>query len=128
MAAGPVYRECGVTSKAVVLTQGIHPAFQPSAQDAKSGRCYSAELEFVIGVNGLIETKTARVVRTNSQPLAEAIISMLPQLKFQPARLNDETVRQIMNYRQVVKTRVVIVPAGTTPSAPAGSTHGTPGC
>ena len=85
-------------------------------------------MEFVVDEKGLVETKTARVVRTNSQPLAEAAISILPQWKFQPARLNDEPVRQIFAYRHLMKTIVVASPAGTRPSVPAGSPHGTPGC
>jgi hypothetical protein len=122
MAGGPVYRDCAVKSKAVFLTQSIHPEFHPSMQGTGSA-CYSADLEYVVDAKGLVETKTARVVRTNSEPLVEALLSILPQWKFQPARLNDQPVRQIVLERRVVKFRVV-----TSPSAPSGSAHGSPSC
>ena len=128
MAAGTVYRDCAVKSKAVLLTTSIHPEFYPSTQGTRGDGCYSADLEFVVDAKGMVETKTARVVRTNSQALAEAVLSILPQWRFQPARLNDEPVRQIMSHRRVVKTMVAVVPLGTSPSIPAGSRHGTPGC
>ena len=121
-ATGPVFRDCAVKSKAVFLTQSIRPEFHPSTQGA-SAACYSAELEYVVDAKGLVETKTARVVRTNSQPLAEALLAILPQWKFQPARLYDQPVRQIVLDRQAVRIRVV-----TSPSAPSASVHGSPGC
>lgn len=121
-AIGPVYRDCAVTSKAVFLTQSIRPEFHPSTQGA-SAACYSAELEYVVNAKGLVETKTARVVRTNSQPLAEALLAILSQWKFQPARVNDQSVRQIVLDRQAVRVRVV-----TSPSTPSGSAHGSPNC
>lgn len=128
MAAGPVYRDCSVKTKAVLLTTSIHPEFRPSTQGTMGGACYSAELEFVVDTKGMVETKSVRVVRTNSQPLVEAVLSILPQWRFQPARLNDEPVRQIVIDRRVVKTMVVVAPAGTRPSLPVGSSHGTLGC
>lgn len=114
--SGTVYRDCAVTAKAVPLTKDIHPDFQPPQ---KSGGCYVAEMEYVVNERGVIETKTARVVRTNNQAFAEAVISILPQWKFEPAKLNDVPVRQIVTDKQQMMTMMVAMPAGSSSSAAA---------
>lgn len=114
--AGTVYRDCAVTTKAVLLTKDIHPDFQPPL---KSGGCYVAEMEYVVNEQGAIEAKTARIVRTNDQAFAEAVVSILPQWKFAPAKLNDVPVRQIVSDKQQMMTMRIAMPAGSSPSSAA---------
>ena len=128
MAGGPVYRDCAVKSKTVLLTRSIHPEFHPTTLGTTRDECYSAELEYVVDSKGLVETKTARVVRSNSDALAQALMSILPQWRFQPAMLNEQPVRQIVIDRQVVMTRVVVARAGTTPAAPSGTRQRVTSC
>ena len=116
---GSVYRDCQVKTKALLLTKDIHPDFRPPTSGTKSGGCYSAELEYVVNEKGEVETKTARIVKTNNQAFAEAVISILPQWKFEPAKLNDVPVRQIVSDKQSMMTMVVVMPAGSPPSAAA---------
>ena len=114
---GPVFRDCQVKTKAVLLTKDIRPDFRPPTTNSKSGSCYSAELEYVVNEKGEVETKTARVVRTTDPALADAVISILPQWKFEPAKLNGVAVRQIVSDKYSMQTQVVtvVVPAGSGP-------------
>ena len=128
---GPVFRDCQVQTKAALLTKDIRPDFRPSTTNTKSGNCYSAELEYVVNEQGAVETKTVRVVKTTDQALADAIISILPQWKFEPAKLNGVAVRQIVSDTYSIQSQVVIVPAGTRPSSPTGTkrpARSTPRC
>ena len=127
-ATGPVYHACAVNPRAQLAVNAAQPDFLANAQGARIGTCYSVELEFVVDEKGLIETRTARVVRTNSQALAESVISILPQWRFQPAMLNDSPVRQIMTYRRIVSSKIVAAPAGTRPSPPTSLPHGASSC
>ena len=111
---GPVYRDCAVTTKAFLLTKDIHPDFHPPE---RSVGCYVAEMEYVVNEKGAIETATARVVRTNNQAFAEAVISILPQWKFEPGKINDVPVRQIVIDKQQMATMVVAMPAGSSRAA-----------
>lgn len=126
--AGSVYRDCAVTTKAFLLTKDIHPDFQPPL---KSGGCYVAEMEYVVNEKGAIETATARVVRTNNQAFAEAVVSILPQWKFEPGKINDVPVRQIVTDKQQMMTMMVAMPPGSSPSsaaAKASMTRPRPSC
>ena len=128
---GPVFRDCQVQTKALFLTTDIRPDFRPTTTNPKSGRCYSAELEYVVNEQGAVETKTARVVRTIDQALADAMISILPQWKFEPAKLNGVAVRQIVSDTYSIESQVVVVPAGTRPPRSSGSARpprSTPKC
>lgn len=125
---GPVYRDCAVTTKALLLTKDIHPDFHPPE---RSSGCYVAEMEYVVNEKGAIETATARVVRTNNQAFADAVISILPQWKFEPGKINDVPVRQIVTAKQQMMTRMVEMPAGSSPSsaaAKASMTRPRPSC
>jgi ribonuclease D len=88
-------------------------------------------LEYVVNEKGEIETKTARVVKTTNQNYAEALISILPQWKFEPAKLNDVPVRQIVVDKQMMQVMTVVVPSGggrAAASAKAASMRSGPGC
>ena len=116
IAGGPVYRDCAVTTKAFFLTKDIHPDFHAPE---RSNGCYVAEMEYVVNEKGAIETATARVVRTNNQAFADAVVSILPQWKFEPAKINDVPARQIVTDKQQMMTMVVAMPPGSSPSSAA---------
>lgn len=117
-AAGPVYRDCAVKTKARLVTKDIHPDFRPTT---RGNDCYSADLEYVVNARGEPETATARIVRTNNQGFAESVLSILPRWKFEPAKLDGVPVRQIVANHQAMMTRVIVVPVGSTPSAAAAA-------
>lgn len=115
-AAGPVYRDCAVDVRAKNLTRA-RLDYRPSSPP-RNGACYSAEIEFVVNAKGVPETNTARVVHTNDQGLAEATIAGLSAWKYEPARLGDVPVRQIVTEKSSMSAMVVVVPQGSAPTRP----------
>lgn len=117
-AHAPLYRDCAVTTKARLLTTDVRPDFTP-ATGARSGgaRCYSAEYEFVITPEGTVDVATARLLKSNSPELSDAIRAMLPRLKYAPATRDGTAVAQIGLYRTATQTTIVAVPMGTSPSS-----------
>lgn len=108
------YRDCAVTVKAVRLPTTARLDFTPPREAREA--CFSAELEYVVGLDGVIERSTARVIRTNSQELANAMMTYLGNVRFEPATLNGVRVRQIVTDRQKVVSQVIVMPAGQRPS------------
>ncbi len=119
--ATPAYRECAVKTKAQMLQTGVRPDFAPSS-GGKS--CYSAEIEFVVDEKGFVETRTARVVRTNDHEFAASMINALPQRRFEPAKLNGVPVRQITSSKQTAQVMKVVVASGSSPSAARAAARG----
>jgi hypothetical protein len=120
----PVYRDCAVDKKVNLLTTSVHPDYRPPS--TRNG-CYTAELEFVVDTLGHPVTETAHVVRTNEQGLGEALMTIVPQLKYQAATKNGVHVRQIVSFKQTVQTMSVIVPKGSAPPTTPPTTHA-PNC
>ena len=114
---GPVYRDCAVDTRARLLDERVTPDFQPSSPQTSGRQCYSAVIEFVVDTAGIAEVETARVARTNDQSFADALIRMVPRLRYHPARKNDMPVRQIVQFSRAVA--LVAVPAGQVPRASA---------
>jgi hypothetical protein len=115
-AAGPVYRDCAVDVRAKNLTRP-RLDYRPTSPP-RNGACYSAEIEFVVNAKGVPETNTARVVYTNDQGLAEATIASLSGWRYEPARLGDVPVRQIVTEKNSMSAMVVMVPQGSAPTRP----------
>lgn len=114
-ATGPVYHECAVDTKAKLVTPGPRPEFQPPARTT----CYSAEIQFVVNQTGRVEEQTARVLHTNDQRFADAVLATLSAWKYEPAMLGGAPVRQIVETKQKIGEVVVRVPAGSVPRPPA---------
>jgi len=116
-AAGPVYRDCAVDVHAKNLTRP-RLDYRPTSPP-RNGACYSAEIEFVVNAKGVPETSTARVVHTNDQGLADATIASLSAgWKYEPARLGDVAVRQIVTEKNTMSMILVAVPQGGAPTRP----------
>jgi hypothetical protein len=113
---GPVYRDCAVDTRARLLDSRVNSDFQPGDPRFGGRQCYSAVIAFVVDTAGAPEPQTVRVVRTNDQSFADALIRVLPRLRYQPAHKNTRPVRQIVEYGQVVS--LVAVPVPRTPSVP----------
>ena len=127
-ASGPVYRDCAVSTKAVLLTTGVRPDFQPDRQALKSGVCAVVELDYVVGADGFVEAKTAHVVKTNNPTYADAVVAILPLWRFEPAKLNGAPVRQIISAKEKVQVVTVVMPAGQMPSPSTRPPRTTPSC
>jgi hypothetical protein len=108
----PLYRDCAVDRKARKLTT-INPDYRPSNA---GNSCFAAAVEFVVTTSGTPDATTARVVRTNSQPFADAALSIIPRFKYEPAQLAGTPVAQIVVEKFEMITKTVIVPAGQRPN------------
>ena len=112
---GPVFRDCNVSTKARQVSAYATPDFRPSG---KANACYGTELEFVVDADGLVETKSATVVRSTDDQFTEAVLATLGRLRFEPAVLNGVKVRQIVQQHWGVATAVVVVAPGSRPGPP----------
>lgn len=113
-AAGPVYRDCAVDSKAQPVTPNTKFDFQPE-RGAAPDACYTAEVEFVVNEAGSPEAKTARVLHTNDQTFAQAFLTAIATWRYRPAVKDGHPVRQIVDERRSVQTATVLVRAGSAP-------------
>jgi hypothetical protein len=111
-AAGPVYRDCAVDTKAKSVGTVPRPDFQPSSA---RNACYFAELEFVVDKGGRPEMSTATVLHTNERSFADAELATVSAWKYEPAMLAGAPVRQIVTERKTVAVMTVLVPAGSGP-------------
>lgn len=115
-AAGPVYRDCAVDVRARNVTRS-RVDYRPSSTSLPRSACYSAELEFVVNTKGVPETNTAHVVHSNEQGFADAVLASLSGWEYEPARLGDVAVRQIVSEKAAMATMTVLVPKGASPSS-----------
>ncbi|MDB4913376.1 MAG: hypothetical protein JWM95_1020 [Gemmatimonadetes bacterium] len=113
MALGTVYRDCAVDTKAKLTSNDIHPDYRPT----QTG-CISADVEYVVDEKGMVETKSAHVVRTTKDTFGEAVLSMLPRLRYEPAMRDGVPVRQIVVDHQSMALGVSTT--GRAPSKAAG--------
>lgn len=104
MAGAPLYRECAVDTHAANLTRGQGPMARPAG--ALHDGCYSAELQFVVDTTGVPEQRTARVLTTNDQSYADAVIATLPTWRYKPALIGSTPVRQIVTEREATAIKV----------------------
>jgi hypothetical protein len=116
-ATGAVYRDCAVDKKAVLATTNVRSQYRPAT--AGNNQCFSAEAEFVVDTLGHPEARTARILHATDPRYGEAVMELLPTLRFEPAVRGGERVRQVMTYKESLGTRVVVVPAGTVPLPPS---------
>lgn len=118
----PVYRDCGVDVRAKAIPTRVTPNFTPRA--VANSACYIVEMQFVVDTLGSPEMPTYKVLRTNEQSYAEAVREIVPMMRFEPAKKDGVLVRQIVETKQGMATRTVVVPAGTRPSG--GSANSRP--
>lgn len=125
LVGGTAYRDCAVARRARLVNSGTRPDFQPSS--SRRNACYSAEIEFVVDTAGVPEVRTARVVTTNDDAFAKAILETVGTWRYEPALLDGAKVRQIVTERRSAQTSVVAVPVGgALPTGPVGPSR--PNC
>jgi len=114
LAAGrTVYRDCAVDRKVNLLTDRLHPDWQPTSRPR--GGCYSTAVEFVVDTAGRPERDNIKVLHSNDRTLTDAVLAMVPQLKYEAAVKNGEHVRQITTFEQKIGVTVTVVPQGSPP-------------
>lgn len=107
---GPVYRDCEVDRPARLRTADLPVDFTPPAGNLGGARCYRAEFQFVVDTTGRPEPTTLRPGRSNDRGLEEALRGNLDQLRYEPARLANRWVRQIVIYSRAVAPIVRVSP------------------
>ena len=112
---GPVYRACGVERPAQRISDVAPAVARPNPRE-----CYSAQIEFVVGPDGVPEAGTARTLKSSSTEFAHAVLATLPRWRYEPALLNGVPVRQIVTEEQGMQGVVAgarVVSAGGSPPA-----------
>lgn len=124
--SGVVYRDCDVDKPA--KRKGGEPKFrfQPNGGGVPRESCYTAEFQFVIDTTGTIEPASVRPSPTNDRDLEEAVSAVLGTMRFEPARLGQEPVRQVSTYRATVGVMVRTV--SSRPGPPSISSSRPPRC
>lgn len=120
LARGPVYRDCHVDRAARLDPRSVTPEFRsiPRAAPAGVGRCFVAEVEMVVGLDGRPEDGSWRIVRTNEPAFGEAILQSVRAWRFQPAELEGQPVRQIARETQRAMITIGAPGSATRPSTP----------
>jgi hypothetical protein len=124
-AAGPVFRDCAVDTKAQAVTPNAKIDFRPTRGGTN---CYSAEAEFVVNSAGMPETKTARLVHATDRSFGEALLDAIANWRYKPAIKDGHPVRQIVDERRMMQTAVVVVPAGSAPPSRPPASAMPPSC
>ncbi len=107
--AGPVYRDCEVDRPARLRTADLPVDYTPPANLGGS-RCLRAEFQFVVDTLGHPEPPTVRPGRSNDRGLESALRATVPQLRYEPARLGNRRVRQVVVYSRSVAPIVRVSP------------------
>ena len=115
LSRGPVYRDCAVTTKAKIIPASRRLDYTL----ANTGRtCSMAEVELVVDTLGVPEPESIRIIRTNDPRMAEAVTESARSWRFEPARLNNAPVRQIVLERPIVSVMRVERTTASPPSRP----------
>lgn len=120
--SGVVYRECAVDHAARPTSTNVHPSFTPNVNGGQT--CYNAEFEFVVDENGRPESRTIQELHANDRAFARSVADIIPLLKYEPATIGSNRVKQIVTYKQQAAIGKMIVAAGApirppTPRAPS---------
>ena len=118
----PVYQECHVKQKAKPQGNPPRPEFTPNMSGSTA--CYRANFEFVVDVTGTPEMSTVRRVSSTDATFADAVEATIGRLRYDPARIDNAPVRQIVRYESrmsVVRTLMTASAAGGSFSPPSGS-------
>lgn len=99
-ATPPIYRECEVTRPAE--RRGGHPPLDLPSSDYAAlmqAGCLQAELGFVVDTRGRVEEGTVLLLETNQAAFGAAVVAVTGRLRFRPASLGEQPVRQWVTYR-----------------------------
>lgn len=124
--ASSIYTDCSVDQRAVGQQTDVRIDAALASAGPRGEACYYAEVQFVVGTDGRPMPGTARLLRTNYQAVADAVLASVPTWQYRPAVLDGQPVRQLVKERKIIATmtRVVVVSRGSAP--PATSPSGPP--
>jgi hypothetical protein len=119
----PLYRDCAVDQPARLVTSNVEPDFRVAGTPQA---CYVAHMEVVVAADGTPEEPTIRVLRANDPQFADAVRTMIPRLRWQPAVRDGVPVRQVVEVTRSAEVRGMVMGtgAGAATAIPA-STVGT---
>lgn len=98
----PVYLPCQVDREAREARSNAKLNWVPAAGEITSTACFRAEVRFVVDALGYPEPGTAALVSTNNRGFGTAVMALVPDLRYQPARLKGRPVRQVVTLRESV--------------------------
>jgi hypothetical protein len=118
VAGAPLYRACHVDRVARPVGSPPRVDFSPSSSEVRGVGCFEAEFEFVVSALGVPEIETVQLKRTTSSRHAAAVQAIISQLRYRPALLNDQPVRQVVEYRHAIEVRTFVTSSrGGSPGA-----------
>ena len=120
LVSGPVFLPCQVDRPARLDVASRQLDFRPPGGPPEMRtRCYTADVQLVVGRDGGVEVETARVLRSNNPGFADAVVASLPGWRFRAAMKDGQPVRQIARERAQLAVAVARVPAGQLARPPA---------
>lgn len=118
---GTVYYESQVEQPVTAAPGSPGPKFPESLRTAgKSGQVLAM---FVVNEEGVAETKTLKIFRSDDSLLTAAVVAALPAMRFVPARIGDKVVKQLVQQPFMFSTNGAAAGA----SSSASIHNGTPG-
>jgi hypothetical protein len=113
---GPVYRDCAVHTQAKPLATPLNYTPPAGLRPQRGVTCYTAEVQFVVGVDGRPEEGSARLVRSTESALGQSLMQSLPDWRYSPATRDGAPVRQIVRESRGVAVAVMVT--STSQGAP----------
>ena len=118
----PLYRECAVDTPAQAISTRLNydPSTRSNTRPQPGITCHTAEVQFVVGLDGRPESETVRLVRANDTSLGQSLIQSVLGWRYSPARRGGVPVRQIVTERRAVAVSVMVTSSNSgPPSRPA---------
>jgi hypothetical protein len=106
--SGPVYRDCAVDTRAKAVATPVDYTPPAGGRPQPGVVCYTAEVQFVVGVDGQPEPGSARLVRSNESSLGQSLLQSVPGWRYSPALLDGTPVRQIVRESRGVAVAVTV--------------------
>ena len=106
--SAPVYRDCAVDRPAQPVTTPVNYTPPSGGRTQPGVTCYTAEVQFVVGVDGRPERGTTRLVRTNEPSLGNSLLQSIEGWRYSPAMLEGRPVRQIVRVSRSVAVAVTV--------------------
>lgn len=119
VAGAPLYRACHVDRAARPVGSQPRPDWSPTASETRGVACFEAEFEFVVSPLGVPEVETVQLKRANNSRHAAAVQAVISQLRYRPAFLNDQPVRQVVEFKHTIEVRTVVT--AVTGGSPGGA-------
>lgn len=111
---GPVYRGCEVDDSARLISHQPRPDYRYSPND----RCLRADIDVLVGANGVPDADVMKIARTNNEAFAHAVMDEVPTLRYRAAVKAGQPVAQVVRVSVMVSSVVVRRAAGSPPTPP----------